>query len=124
MRDCVEQLAPKKGLLKSIVGNFLSGKHEDIIFIPVVIDYEKVMELGAYAAEMLGYKKRKESLKVGADCFQLLMCWQLNAVFFCFCLFVYLCMYAMITNRSLCLETGACERGNKCLAQQLWNGCN
>eukprot|EP00750_Incisomonas_marina_P014133 INCI17608.4.p1 GENE.INCI17608.4~~INCI17608.4.p1 ORF type:complete len:1235 (+),score=194.75 INCI17608.4:93-3707(+) len=63
-----KQLAPKKGLLKSLVQNYLNGKVSDVVFVPVVIDYEKVMELAAFAAEMLGYQKRKESLKelVGA----------------------------------------------------------
>jgi len=38
-----KQLAPKKGLLKSIVSNYFSGKVKDVVFVPVVIDYEKVI---------------------------------------------------------------------------------
>ena len=91
-----KQLAPKKGLLKSLVQNYLNGKVSDVVFVPVVIDYEKVMELAAFAAEMLGYQKRKESLKVSGNS-RLQSCLLLRSVFkdlfhsFWDVLFVFLC---------------------------------
>jgi glycerol-3-phosphate O-acyltransferase len=63
-------LSPKVGLLNMVVEAALSAEGRTVSFVPVSIGYERMMEEGAYARELSGEAKRKESaaalLKVGA----------------------------------------------------------
>jgi glycerol-3-phosphate O-acyltransferase len=55
-------LTPKTGLLSICVSSILKRRAEHTYLIPVYFGYDKVMEDGAYAAELGGMKKQKESV--------------------------------------------------------------
>jgi len=55
-------LKPKPGMLAMTVRGFLKYRGKPLVFIPVHIGYEKMIEGKAYVAELLGSKKKKESL--------------------------------------------------------------
>jgi glycerol-3-phosphate O-acyltransferase len=54
-------LRPKYGLIAMEVDAWLAGARDDLHFVPVAIDYEKLIEAGAYARELAGGEKPKES---------------------------------------------------------------
>ncbi|MCC7112046.1 MAG: 1-acyl-sn-glycerol-3-phosphate acyltransferase [Deltaproteobacteria bacterium] len=54
-------LPPKLGLLSMLVDAFLDSKEPDAIFVPCHIAYERVIEARAYAGELHGQAKEKES---------------------------------------------------------------
>lgn len=54
-------LPPKLGMLSMLVDAFLDAKEPDAIFIPCHIAYERVIEARAYAGELHGQAKAKES---------------------------------------------------------------
>lgn len=54
-------LAPRFGLLTMTVRAFLRAPRRPILFQPVYIGYEKLMESRAYIGELSGQKKEKES---------------------------------------------------------------
>ncbi len=56
-------LAPKLGVLSFEVDAFLEGAQDDVYFVPVAIDYEKVVEAKSYAKELAGGEKKAESIK-------------------------------------------------------------
>ncbi len=56
-------LAPKLGMITWEVEAILDGVRNDLIFIPVAIDYEKVVESSAHSRELSGGEKRPEDLK-------------------------------------------------------------
>jgi glycerol-3-phosphate O-acyltransferase len=56
-------LTPKLGMLTWEVDAVLEGAANDIHFVPVSIDYEKVVESGSYSAELSGGEKRPEDFK-------------------------------------------------------------
>jgi glycerol-3-phosphate O-acyltransferase len=56
-------LFPKTGLISMEVDAWLDGAAEDVIFVPVAIDYEQLIEAGAYAKELAGGEKEKETLR-------------------------------------------------------------
>lgn len=56
-----KSLTPKLGLLNIVMDPFLKGEVFDINLIPVSISYERILEEGLYAREMLGVPKPKES---------------------------------------------------------------
>ncbi len=56
-------LAPKTGLVSMEVDAWLDGAAADVLFVPVSIDYERLIEAGSYARELAGGEKRKESLR-------------------------------------------------------------
>ena len=41
----------------------LEGARDDLLFVPVSIDYEKVVESGSYSKELAGGEKKPEDLK-------------------------------------------------------------
>jgi glycerol-3-phosphate O-acyltransferase len=45
------------------VDAWLEGAADDVVFVPVAIDYEKLIEASAYARELAGGEKEKESLR-------------------------------------------------------------
>ncbi|HOT12920.1 MAG TPA: 1-acyl-sn-glycerol-3-phosphate acyltransferase, partial [Polyangiaceae bacterium] len=53
-------LPPKLGLLNMLVDSGLSISNRDILFIPVSIGYERLVEEGSYVRELLGGEKRTE----------------------------------------------------------------
>ncbi|MEO9077690.1 MAG: glycerol-3-phosphate 1-O-acyltransferase PlsB [Rhodanobacter sp.] len=55
-------LAPKFGLLSMTVRAFLRAPRRPVLFQPVYIGYEKLMEGKSYAGELSGKSKEKESL--------------------------------------------------------------
>jgi glycerol-3-phosphate O-acyltransferase len=61
-------LFPKTGLISMEVDAWLDGAADDVLFVPVAIDYEQLIEASAYARELAGGEKEKESLRglVGA----------------------------------------------------------
>jgi len=56
-------LPPKLGMLTWEVDAVLEGASNDLYFVPVSIDYEKVVESGSYSAELAGGEKRPEDFK-------------------------------------------------------------
>ncbi|HTN52269.1 MAG TPA: 1-acyl-sn-glycerol-3-phosphate acyltransferase [Anaeromyxobacter sp.] len=54
-------LPPKAGLLSMEVDAWLDGAAEDVLFVPIAIDYEKLIEASSYARELAGGEKVKES---------------------------------------------------------------
>lgn len=55
-------LKPKLGLLGMITESFYTNQVEDICFVPVHINYERLVEAEVYPNELLGVPKRRESL--------------------------------------------------------------
>jgi len=55
-------LAPKLGLLNILLNAFRMGASEDLIFVPVFVGYDRVLEEGAYLHELEGGQKRPENL--------------------------------------------------------------
>ncbi len=56
-------LFPKTGLVSMEVDAWLDGAADDVVFVPIAIDYEKVIEASSYARELAGAEKQKESLR-------------------------------------------------------------
>ncbi len=56
-------LFPKTGLVSMEVDAWLDGAADDVVFVPVAIDYEKLIEASSYAKELSGAEKKKESLR-------------------------------------------------------------
>ena len=56
-------LQPKLGLFTWLVEAVLEGARDDLLFVPVAIDYEKVVEGATYAHELRGGEKKPEDLK-------------------------------------------------------------
>ena len=55
-------LMPKMGMLKMCVDPVINGSLQDVSFMPVSIGYEKLIEAQAYAEELGGKRKKKESM--------------------------------------------------------------
>ena len=55
-------LSPKAGLLSMTVDSWLREPARPLVFVPVYIGYERLLEGDAYVAELSGRPKRKESL--------------------------------------------------------------
>ncbi|MBZ2167327.1 glycerol-3-phosphate 1-O-acyltransferase PlsB [Marinobacter sp. F4216] len=55
-------LQPRPGMLAMTVRSFLRDHRKPIVFVPVYIGYEKVMEGRTYLGELRGKKKQKESI--------------------------------------------------------------
>jgi glycerol-3-phosphate O-acyltransferase len=56
-------LPPKTGLVSMEVDAWLDGAADDVLFVPVAIDYEKLIEASSYVRELSGAEKQKESLR-------------------------------------------------------------
>lgn len=63
-------MLPKKGLLSMIIQGWESGVSRDVIFVPVYVGYDIVVEESSYIREMKGAPKEKENfwqlLKAGS----------------------------------------------------------
>ena len=55
-------LHPRPGMLAMTVRSFLRDHNKPIVFVPVYVGYEKVMEGRSYLGELRGKKKQKESI--------------------------------------------------------------
>jgi glycerol-3-phosphate O-acyltransferase len=55
-------MLPKKGLLSMIIQGWEAGVSRDVIFVPVYLGYDTVVEEKAYIREMKGAPKEKENL--------------------------------------------------------------
>ena len=55
-------LAPKAGILAMTVQSFVRSHARPLVFVPVYIGYEKLMEGSSYIAELHGRPKKSESL--------------------------------------------------------------
>ena len=55
-------LQPKLGLLSILLSAFREGGGDDLIFVPVFIGYDRVLEESAYLHELEGGEKKPESL--------------------------------------------------------------
>ncbi len=55
-------LSPRFGILSWLLQAFQEGASEDLQFIPISIDYEKLVESGAYVRELSGGDKQKEDV--------------------------------------------------------------
>jgi glycerol-3-phosphate O-acyltransferase len=55
-------LFPKTGLVSMEVDAWVDGAADDVIFVPIAIDYEKLIEASSYVRELAGGEKEKESL--------------------------------------------------------------
>jgi len=55
-------LTPRGGLLSMTLRSFLRESHRPVVFQPVYIGYEKIMEGDSYIGELSGKPKEKESL--------------------------------------------------------------
>jgi glycerol-3-phosphate O-acyltransferase len=53
---------PKLGLLAILMQAVEDGYCDDLIFVPTAINYDRVLEEGAYLKELKGSRKKKESL--------------------------------------------------------------
>jgi glycerol-3-phosphate O-acyltransferase len=56
-------LLPKTGLVSMEVDAWLDGAAEDVVFVPIAVDYEKLIEASSYTKELAGGEKEKESLR-------------------------------------------------------------
>ncbi len=54
-------LFPKTGLLSMEVDAWSDGAADDVLFIPIAVDYERLVEGASYAQELAGGEKKKES---------------------------------------------------------------
>lgn len=55
-------LNPKTGMLAMVVQSYLKNSDKPIVFVPVYLGYDKVMEVRTYQTELRGSTKRKESV--------------------------------------------------------------
>ncbi len=56
-------LPPRFGMLAYVVDSYRRGKSEDVYLLPVSIAYDRIHEVGAYAAEQRGAGKEREGLR-------------------------------------------------------------
>jgi len=55
-------LTPKTGMIAMAVQSYLEGMKRPIVFVPVYLGYEKIMEGNSYQDEMQGASKKSESV--------------------------------------------------------------
>ena len=55
-------LNPKAGMVAMTVNSYLRDQEKPIVFVPVYLGYEKVLEGATYLGELRGKKKQKESV--------------------------------------------------------------
>ncbi len=56
-------LFPKTGLVSMEVDAWIDGAADDVVFVPIAVDYEKLIEASSYVKELAGGEKEKESLR-------------------------------------------------------------
>ncbi|MAZ65708.1 MAG: glycerol-3-phosphate 1-O-acyltransferase [Kangiellaceae bacterium] len=55
-------LSPKTGMISMTLSNYIQDKKKPIVFVPVYIGYDRVMEVSTYHKELFGKEKKKESM--------------------------------------------------------------
>lgn len=55
-------LRPKTGMLSMVVQSFMRNPEKPVVFVPVYVGYDKVMEVKTYLRELRGSGKKKESM--------------------------------------------------------------
>ena len=55
-------LPPKYGILSWLVEAFGEGENDDLLFLPISVTYEKIVESGSYLKELSGEEKKKEDV--------------------------------------------------------------
>ena len=55
-------LKPKMGVLAMLMKSYLDGEARDIYFVPVSINYERILEAKSYVSELGGSEKKKENM--------------------------------------------------------------
>ena len=56
-------MPPRPGIISMILRSFLGMDEKKVSFVPIAINYEKVLEGNSYVKEVMGANKKKESLK-------------------------------------------------------------
>jgi glycerol-3-phosphate O-acyltransferase len=56
-------LFPRTGLVSMEVDAWLDGATDDVLFVPMAMDYERLIEAGTYVRELEGGEKQKESFR-------------------------------------------------------------
>ena len=56
-------MPPRPGIISMILRSFLGMDEKQVSFVPIAINYEKVLEGNSYLNEVMGARKRKESMK-------------------------------------------------------------
>ena len=54
-------LKPKFGMLRMVLDAFVAGRFEDLVFQPISIGYERIVESGSFKREARGERKQAES---------------------------------------------------------------
>lgn len=58
-----KMLMPRFGILKMCVDAFREGASSDLIFVPISLDYERIIEASAYERELMGADKKAEDVR-------------------------------------------------------------
>jgi len=53
-------LPPRYGMLNAVVDSYRRGKSDEVVLIPTSLAYDQISDVGSYAAEQSGAKKRAE----------------------------------------------------------------
>lgn len=56
-------LAPKTGMLSMTLRSYLRQPRRPVVFVPVYLGYERIMEVDSYVGELSGKPKEKETLR-------------------------------------------------------------
>ena len=56
-------MPPRPGIISMILRSFLGMDEKQVSFVPISINYEKVLEGNSYIKEVMGAEKKKENLK-------------------------------------------------------------
>ena len=56
-------MPPRPGIISMILRSFLGMDEKKVSFVPIAINYEKVLEGNSYIKEVMGANKKKENLK-------------------------------------------------------------
>ena len=55
-------LQPRTGMLAMTVRSFLQSRQRPVVFVPIYVGYERLVEGGAYLGELSGGRKKRETL--------------------------------------------------------------
>ncbi len=58
-----KMLMPKFGMFKMVVDGYREGAADELMFVPISIDYDRLIEAGSYAHELAGGEKKAEDMR-------------------------------------------------------------
>lgn len=58
-----KMLMPRFGILKMLVDAYREGAAADMMFVPISLDYERIIEASAYERELMGAEKKAEDVR-------------------------------------------------------------